>query len=76
MDLDFYLRGVCLLLTIPRFSISGHPHCLAIILVTQTDMEVVIAVIDMMLLFTTRGMFFLAQKLRVNHWYLLLASRS
>ena len=42
--LIFYLRGVCLLLTIPWFSLSGHPHCLAIILDTQTTVEMVITV--------------------------------
>ena len=36
-------NGVCLLPIIHRFSLTGHPHCLAIILVTQTNVEMMVA---------------------------------
>ena len=44
-------NGVCLLPIIHRFSLTGHPHCLAIILVTQTNVELMVATSSTIIVF-------------------------
>ena len=51
------IHRVCMPHIIHRFSPSGHPHCLAIILVTQTNVEMMMAFAVSFLLFSMRECF-------------------